>query len=701
MMPWNLDIRAQACRWGARRGRSSRGEPLGRARWRARAALARVRGPAAEEFRRRGFELVPCDLRVGPVSVRARLELDRRRVLFDPASLAELREAMRWAGLDRPADPLDLVLAHELFHLFDPGCPDELAEAAAHMFATELLGLDYFAGTLDEVQREFRRSGGGTRAGGWLGRWLTTLCILVLACPAVADVLLVPLDDRPANLLFVRQIARIGGVEVVVPPRHLLGRFLRSGEPGAIQNWLRRTAEPGDTVFLSADMLCYGGLVASRAAAVSQEQALDRLETVRELAATGVTFEVFAAVPRLSLRTSEAQAPHERKLAEWATKPGNPPPEDVPAWAVEEYLRVRARNLAVLLRLVELARERTIARLVLGQDDSHATGLHQLDQERLREAMKGNRSVSLVSGADEIAMDMLAGWIARRAGVQLAVRLVYSDPEAAERVPPLESLPLDRMIRDHLALAGARVASAGPADVELHIQVPLAKPWTVPEDSHRPDAEAFVAGVLQAMNGGRRVAVADLALVNRMDPFMAQAVIDRVPLWHLEGFASWNTPANAAGTAVAQLVVHRVAQAGGKGWSLHRLLESEKTHQAFLLARMIDDYGYQTLVREQARPMAAGLPPDPDPLLNLYGPVGLQIRVELIGWARELYQRNFRGQTVCLEPLDRKARLGPMDLEVVLPWPRVFEVEARLDLRLEPTDEPCRTPGKAGLNPRP
>lgn len=503
------------------------------------------------------------------------------------------------------------------------------------------------------------------------------LIFTLLFSLARADTLLVPIDDRPANLLFVRQLARVGGEELVVAPRHLLGRFLRPGASDTLVAWLEATARSGDTALVSADMLAYGGLVASRNRETSAELALTRLSVLERL--DGVDLQVLATLPRLSLRTSDGQAPFERKLAEWATKPGLEPPADVPAEIVAEYLAVRRRNLGVLLRLVEMARQGKIARLVIGQDDSHKTGLHQQEQEQLLAAIDGDPRITLISGVDELTMDMLAG---RLPGEPVGVRVIYSDPEAADKVPPIESLPLGQMVEQHLLLSGARPVDDESAEVDLYIYVPSAKPWNVPGEEGQPPAQAFLEQVKQAQQAGRRVAVADLSLVNRMDPFLAEGVLKELELPKFAGFASWNTPANAVGTVIAQLVAHRRAETSA--WNVYRRLESEKTHQAFLIARMIDDYGYQTLVRDAVKGQVNGLPPDPDPLLNLYGPVGVDIRLRLIEFARRLYDEHFQGKAIEIAPLPEAYRFGRMELEVVLPWPRIFEVEARLDVRLEP-----------------
>jgi hypothetical protein len=534
------------------------------------------------------------------------------------------------------------------------------------------------------------------------------LLLLILLGPVTAEDYLVPLDDRPANLLFVEQIARIGAPHnpLRLPPRHLLGRLYDPGRSDRIIEWVESEVKEGDTLFVSADMWLYGGLVASRTADIDEATVRRRLEALRDIGGRGVFVHVLATVPRLSLRTSDAQAPHERTLANWAAKGDLPSavalleredrgeevpfPADVPAESVVEYLSVRVRNVNTILRLVDLARQGYLDSLVLGQDDSNKTGLHKYEQAAIAESIRKNdveSQVTLLSGIDELTMCLVSGVWAQRAEHHPTVRVLYSDPSAAQEVPPLESLPLETMVKQHIELAGGRWVE-GPADLDLMIYVPYSKPWNVPGEERRPPAEAFVKTVKEQMEMGRQVAVADLSLVNRMDPFLAKAALDELRLFHLEGFASWNTPANTVGTVISQAVCHQIAEHSPR-WPLNQRLESEKTHQAFMLARFIDDYAFQTVVRDEVRDQAKDLSSTADPLLNLYGPVGLDIRLRLVKWGQELFREHYLGRTFCLVPHDKVVKFSRANLEVVLPWPRVFEVEARLDLRLEPTGQTC------------
>lgn len=529
----------------------------------------------------------------------------------------------------------------------------------------------------------------------WLGLWL------LLATPALAAplprALLIPLDDRPSTLLFPKQIGRIGGAEVATPPRGWLGRWLVPGQPDQVGRWLLQQAPGAERVIVFTDMLCYGGLVASRSAATPLDSALQR---IRQLEQVHVPLDLVATLPRLALRTSDQQDPYQRTIAEWATHPGAPHPEGVPERFIQEYLSVRQRNLQVLLALIDEVQQGHARRLVIGQDDSAPTGLHKAEQATLRAAIEqrglGDR-VQLISGADELAMDMVSSWLAERSGVHPRVRVVYSEPAAADQIPPLESLPLSDMVHDHLVLAGAvPVQSPSPEDVLLMIQTPLDHPFALqPSPSDQPAISAFGQSIQQAIDQGHKVAVADLALVNRMDPYLAQTIIGSVQMWRLKGFAGWNTAANALGTTVAQLVAQRVSLVKGRGWTPQLILESAKTHQAFLMARLVDDYGYQQILRQQVAPEAAGLSPSANPLLNEFGPIGVDVRVRLTEWAHQLFQQQFQGRRVWIQNLSRFATLSRMNLEVTLPWPRTFEAEVRLDLRLTLDPSPFEEAVKA------
>lgn len=521
--------------------------------------------------------------------------------------------------------------------------------------------------------------------------------------------LFVALDDRPSTFLFPQQIARIGGGQLLIPERALLGKAYRPGNCEAIIDWLEQNAATAPQTIISADMLAYGGLIASRTAAVSKSQALKHLQVLEQLKAAGCHNKVFVILPRLSLRTSDAEAPYEQALLNWARSGKTTPPQSVPSKIFQEYCQVRNRNAAVIAQLVEMTDKGSIDELVIGQDDAAVTGPHLAEQAAIRAQIAKlgvQRQVTIISGADELAMNIVCGWLAKAAAYTPHIEIDYASPQDGRIIPALESCCLDKTIDEHLNLSGA-ARSQGTGTVLL-IEAPSKKPYAPPTtvttaDQNRVKGMAERISQLRSPLAGqsRLYGIADLHLVNRADPLLAQTILDNFPLWELEAYAAWNTSSNTLGTAIAQASAHQIARVKGGKWGPYALLESEKTHQAFNFARLADDYAYQAVIRTTLQKEVQGLPRDPDPLLNVYGPAGMQARAQAIEWGEKIWTEKLAGRTYFYPTLNRDLTFKSMTMHCVLPWPRVFELEVRADIRLEPVEIPRQPQAATGKAPKP
>ncbi len=93
-----------------------------------------------------------------------------------------------------------------------------------------------------------------------------------------------------------------------MPPREHLGWYTRPGACDALADWLARCR--ADRFVVSADMLCYGGLVASRTPVVEADLALRRLDSLRELRRRrpdGVIY-AFGIIMRLGTTVTDAES---------------------------------------------------------------------------------------------------------------------------------------------------------------------------------------------------------------------------------------------------------------------------------------------------------------------------------------------------------------------------------------------------------
>lgn len=110
-------------------------------------------------FSRSGFTLLLVDENpwYGHALQRGILDMEKKSLIIYKKALRELEDACVDFGLHLSCPPLDILMAHETFHLLDPVCPDMLAEISAHLYATRILSLTFYAGLLDIIHIWYRK----------------------------------------------------------------------------------------------------------------------------------------------------------------------------------------------------------------------------------------------------------------------------------------------------------------------------------------------------------------------------------------------------------------------------------------------------------------------------------------------------------------------------------------------------------------
>ncbi|WP_105318339.1 DUF4127 family protein [Thermus tenuipuniceus] len=275
---------------------------------------------------------------------------------------------------------------------------------------------------------------------------------------------------------------------LVVCPPKEVYRAFLGADLFALRAWLLST--PGKALVASLDALAYGGLLQSRHLPLAPEDALARLG------------------PLLSWRVR-----HGGELLLFGV---------VPRWDATW----RQRNLAVLQALTPWAR---LPRVYLEAVWDDAL--------RNSPAPKEAKTLSYPSrpGADEAGQVLLLR--ASRPGLKVAV--VYEEESLEGRITPYEGLPLRDTVTGLLQSAFAqRVSLEEGPDLVLYVY------------GGRNPREA-THDLLRLMPRFP-VALADLSRVNRGDPGL-MAYLQALGLYaRLAAYASWGTPANNLGSALAQ-----------------------------------------------------------------------------------------------------------------------------------------------------
>jgi hypothetical protein len=485
---------------------------------------------------------------------------------------------------------------------------------------------------------------------------------------------LLPLDERPVNTRLVRDIAAIGGHHVLLPPASLLPRMRRPGSPDELAAWLTAISDGVDAAVLCVDLLCFGGLIASRTSSDSVLDAFGRLAVLSALRAAHprVDLSAVSLVMRASDSYDNTEEPqywsdygrdlhrlggrlHAAVVSDAVGEPVEPAAASVPREVVADFEQRRLRNHLVNLECLRLHSSGLLDALVITADDTavrSAGSAEQLWLRHWRRALGLEGVTAMYPGADEVGAVLIARAVGRGRPA-IRVRVVTPDPAALAIVPPYENGPLDDALTLQITAAGGvRVGVGEAAEIVMVVHPPNGRgdDWyqEVPPEIEPDEAAATAELVASQLATGTPVAVADVRHTNGGDPALVAALAARGAIEPLIGYGGWNTASNAIGSAVAAAMVTAHARAAGT--------VDEAARRRLVLHRVLEDVGYQSVIRAGllARARRSGEAFDPVRLLPF-------VAAELADYLRRIAPRE-------------EWRVE----RVRLPWERLFEVDFEL-----------------------
>ena len=515
-------------------------------------------------------------------------------------------------------------------------------------------------------------------------------------------ILLIPLDSRPPCGRFVQDAGRIAGVEVVLPPAELLDEYFRPGNTAALQSWTMEHIAGFDAAILSIDQLLHGGLIASRQAKKTIADEEDLLDFLRRLRAAhpNIPLYAFSILPRMTPPDGLVDWEEQKRLMKYSRLLGrlarekNPRDEDlsalddlrasISAENLAQYERLFANYADFGQRLISLAENGTLDRLVIGQDDSEPNSIPNLVLHKFSEllAAKGinENRVFLAQGADELALSILAADEAQRDGFSPRVALIYNDSSTPDRVLPYMGATLEKTAREKIRFTRATIAaSPETADFTLYI--------SANDKATANTRKAAAATINTLLDNKRAVALVDLAEHLRLDETLLPVLVEnKTPIHMLAAYAGWNTASNSVGTAVAHAVLLQIAQRRAQTES--DALRVAAAHISFLDGRFLEDCYYLKDVVDHLNYSLekCGAQNGRGLEYNYNYPLGSLLletaienrRTRLVHTAA--YQTPFTFKT---ENATLLLRATDFTATARFPWPRTFEIDLRINnLRL-------------------
>jgi hypothetical protein len=397
-----------------------------------------------------------------------------------------------------------------------------------------------------------------------------------------------------------------------LPSSNLFGRLKEPANEVALKRWVKQYLVENDPAIVALDTVVYGGLIPSRVGNEPLETLLSRMDaffdTLRSRTVYG--FSSILRIPNYNLAEEEPDywANYGKALYDFSVKAhqtGHLDPHgtsQLPLEVLSDFLHRRKRNFAINELYIDRLKLGRLDYLVYCQDDTGPYGLNVEEAEKLGHLLERRQCQSLAhvqTGADEVATCLAARLMVGKAERPPRIYPIYSHPAGGQIQALFDGIPLEVVVAQRIYATGAELAeSADDADIWLFVHTPAKRQGDHCERTQawvQPDQiEQAMALLSDALSAGKPLAIADVAYANGADPQLAQRLVFGFSdLRGLYGYAAWNTPGNAIGTATSMAVVRWTAEREERFRPLdfHRLL----------FIRFADDWLYQADIRHRIR----------------------------------------------------------------------------------------------------
>ncbi len=510
-----------------------------------------------------------------------------------------------------------------------------------------------------------------------------------------------PLDERPCNAKFPLQIAAASDLELITPHQSMLGQKKRPADTNIIADWLLEQTAHADVLIVSLDMLVYGGIVPSRLHHLSIEECRMRLQTIAECKTRNPLLRIYAfnLIMRAPAYSSSDEEPdyyaqygfqlarngwlQDKQAREGLSEAERLEWEQLlsvlPQLVLQDFIGRRLTNTAVNRMAVDLVKNGTIDLLVIPLDDNAKYGYSSSEQRQLMLSIEENRlldRVHLYPGADEIGCTLFARVFCDNKNYQPEIYVRYSSTAGPFIIPKYEDRSLGESLKCQITAAGGFIGDhASEADFVLMVNSPPIGQYDMAETTHRfgerhsayfseVNLREFALAIRRYADKGSMIALADVATSNGSDEPLMKLLSGKGLLQSLAAYAAWNTSGNTLGTVIAHAIVESYYHKGDEKRDSERTRNSE----AFYLARLLEDWGYQAIIRaEIARDHLEALGGNYFDVNAIHDQVSGLVHEKMETFISE-YLQDLHPERIRLEGVE-------------LPWKRMFEVG--FDLSIE------------------
>ena len=390
----------------------------------------------------------------------------------------------------------------------------------------------------------------------------------------------IPIDNRPVCYNLAKDICEIDeAIDLLIPPRELLGSLVKTANINEILNWLKQIPKC-DAIILSLDTIAYGGLIPSRRSSESFSEIQARIENLKEILKEKESkIYAFSSIMRISNNNyneeeKEYWKDYGEKIFRYSYS-GGKDNDNIPQEIIEDYLQTRKRNFEINKLYLEWQKDGFIDTLVFSKDDCAEFGFNVNEANQL-EALGGK----VKTGADEIPLTLLARAIKK----DIKIYVEYTEPDCNNLISNYEDVSIEKSVQGQLELARfEQVQDKNRADLILIVnnfreqQGELVMGWqTGPKSEYLPSFDITKIPY----------AIADVRYANGADNDFVEKFLPQINLNNFYGYSGWNTSANSLGSLLAGIKVKFNAK-----------IYRENAFKKLQTIRFLDDWAYQANVR--------------------------------------------------------------------------------------------------------
>jgi hypothetical protein len=430
--------------------------------------------------------------------------------------------------------------------------------------------------------------------------------------------LYLPLDERFTTRDLFLSFAGITPYQVITPDKTMLPQKKQLPDIKALMDWTANTTDRTEAAIISADMLLYGGLIASRTSADTLADVQERLKVLEEIRVKNPRMPIFISttVMRMPQYSSSDEEPdyyalygreiflysqHSHRYEVLKNPEDNKTAETyknkIPKEVLEDYLTRRERNFQINKRLIELVRKNVINRLVITLDDNAEYGLFKKEAAELEKLSNDLRDlVAIYPGADEAQLPLLSRLVLGTK--RIPVYIVYRFPEARRLIPSFEGQALEESVEQQvLAAGGVIVDNPNKAACILYVNNFSDKQLFAGTQIERRAEEKISLENLLLKSGitikkGKIYILADNRYYNGSDVQFIDSIFSGKINPDQIAYAGWNTSGNTLGSAIAMGLLRS---------GINQTKFVSQRYKKLLWSRFIEDWAYMVEGREELK----------------------------------------------------------------------------------------------------